>query len=145
MELHQRQLRATAGCGVVRRNSLIHWNSHTLFGIGSIIGVAEMSSRLTFPPKLAGETISLPFDFTAKLASGETISTQAVVAAVYSGVDASPASLISGLATSSGSTVSQNITGGVLGTIYYVTCTITTSLGLTKQMTGYLAIQSLVP
>lgn len=97
-------------------------------------------SRQELPPKLAGESPNLTFDFAGRLASGETISTQVVAATVYSGTDANPSAIISGAATASGSVVTQKVTAGTLGVIYELLCTITTSAGQTLQMCGLLAI-----
>lgn len=99
-----------------------------------------MTSRAILDPKLLGETKTETFDFTSSLAIGETISTQSVVASTYSGTDASPSSIISGSASSSGAIVSQKVTGGVLGVMYELLCTITTSAGQTLQQSGFLAI-----
>lgn len=74
------------------------------------------------------------------LGAGETISTQSVAASVYSGTDASPSSIISGSASASGAVVSQKITAGVVGVLYELACTITTSAGQTLVLTGYLAV-----
>lgn len=97
-------------------------------------------SRIILAPKRSGEVKTVTFDFTSDLAAAETISTQGVVAAVYSGVDASPSSIISGSASASGAQVAQKITGGVIGVTYYLTCTITTSAGQTLVQTGFLAV-----
>ena len=97
-------------------------------------------SRVTFQGKLANETIILTFDFTSRLTAAETISTQSVAATVYSGTDASPSSLISGSASASGQKVTQKITAGTLGVTYLLVCTITTSLGQTLQLSGYIAV-----
>lgn len=97
-------------------------------------------SRIEFPPKLTGVTDLYVFDFISALAPGETISSQVTTCAVYSGVDASPSSMISGAATASSTKVTQKITGGVAGVIYTLLCTITTSLGRTLQLSAYLAI-----
>lgn len=104
-----------------------------------------MSGRADLPAKLAGETKTYQFDFSSSLAAGETLSTQVVTASVYSGVDASPSSLISGVASSSGAVVSQKIAGGTLGVLYELLCTVTTSLGQTLLLSGYLAIIPEVP
>lgn len=96
--------------------------------------------RVEFSGKLLGETVILPFDFTSRLAAAETISTKVVTATVYSGTDSSPSSIINGSATSSGQIASQSITAGTLGVVYELLCTITTSLGQTLQLSGYLAI-----
>ncbi len=99
-----------------------------------------MSSREIFDPKLLGATKTYTFDFTSDLATGETISTQSVTATTYSGTDAVPSSIISGVASTSGAIVSQKITGGVLGTMYELLCQITTSLGQTLQKSAFLAV-----
>ncbi len=99
-----------------------------------------MSSRVVFPPKGLGETLNLLFDFTSQLSSGETISAAEGTAAVYSGTDSSPSSLINGSATISGQQVTQSVTGGVEGVIYDVGMSITTSLGQILQMAGYVAV-----
>jgi hypothetical protein len=99
-------------------------------------------NRIQLPPKLLGETANTVFDFVSKLAVGETISTGSVVATVYSGVDATPASLVSGAASLSGTKVTQQITGGVAGVIYQLLCTITTSAGQTLQLFGLLVVEA---
>ena len=101
-----------------------------------------MSGRAQLDPKLAGSTRTYTFDFTSDLAVGETISTETVTATVYSGTDASPSSLISGSASASGAVVSQKIAGGVVGVIYELLCTITTSAGQTLTKAGFLAVVS---
>ena len=97
-------------------------------------------SRVILQPKIAAETVSYTFDFSSRMGSTETISTKVTTATVYSGTDASPSSIISGAATSSGQIVTQALTGGTLGVIYTVLCTITTSLSQTLQLSAYLAI-----
>lgn len=97
-------------------------------------------SRVTFLPKLLGETVTETFDFTSRLAAAETISTQVTTATVYSGTDASPSSIISGSASSSGQKVTQKITGGTLGVTYLLLCTITTSASQTLELSAFLTI-----
>lgn len=97
-------------------------------------------SRIIFEGKTDGETVTLTFSFLSRLAASETISTQTVTATVYSGTDASPSSIISGSASASGSNVTQKITGGVVGVIYQLLCTITTSTSQTLELTGFLAV-----
>jgi hypothetical protein len=101
------------------------------------------SGHLNLQPKRLGETCypSQPFDFISSLQPGETISTQVVTASVYSGLDPSPASIISGAASVESTTqVWQLITGGVVGVIYKLLCTVTTSLGQTLQQAAFLAV-----
>jgi len=97
-------------------------------------------SRCQILPKFAGEIRNQTFDFISSLAASETISTQVTTCTVYSGVDASPSSVIMGAATASGTIVTQKIGGGVAGVIYELLCKITTSAGQTLELSGYLAI-----
>ena len=97
-------------------------------------------SRIITDPKLAGETKSLVFDFLSQLAVGETISTKAVVATVFSGTDATPSTVINGAASSSGSQVTQSVTAGTEGVLYKLVCTITTSLSKTLQLSTFMAV-----
>lgn len=99
-----------------------------------------MADRADLAPKVVGSTQNYSFDFTSRLGVGETISTQTCTAAVYSGTDASPSSIINGAATKSGAVVTQSITAGTEGVIYKMTCTITTSLSQTLVQIGYLAV-----
>lgn len=96
--------------------------------------------KQTFPTKTVGVSKLYDFDFTSQLGNGETISTQTVQASVYSGNDPTPQAIVSGAATASGAVVSQLITAGIVGTVYNLLCTITTSLGQTLQLQGFLAI-----
>lgn len=102
-------------------------------------------AQIDLPPKQPTASLNAVFDFISKLAIGETISTQVVVATVYSGTDAAPSGLISGAATASGTRVTQKIIGGTLGNIYQLTCTITTSAGQTLLLSAFLAIESNLP
>lgn len=80
------------------------------------------------------------FDFTSRLAVGETISSATVTAAVSTGTDSSPSSIVSGSASISGARVTQTLTAGTVGVIYKLTCTATTSLSNVFIMTAFLAV-----
>lgn len=95
--------------------------------------------------KLAGEIKSYSVDFADVLPLGVTISTKTVTASVYSGTDASPSAIISGVATSSGSVVTQKIAAGTLGVIYTLLWAITTSDSQTLHKTTLLAIAPSIP
>lgn len=101
-----------------------------------------MSNRVVFATKYVGETKKLTFDFLADLGVTETISTATVTAAVYSGTDATPSAIISGLASISGSVVTQTIVAGTSGVTYLLTCTATTSASQVLIITAYLTIES---
>lgn len=98
--------------------------------------------HLSLKSKKVSETTftSPPFDFISSLQPTETISTANVTASVYSGLDPNPAAVVSGSATISNTQVLQLTTGGVLGVIYELLCTITTSLGQTIAQSAFLAI-----
>jgi hypothetical protein len=101
------------------------------------------SGHLSCQPKRLSDTcFAQPtFDFTSQLAVGETLTTQAVTASVYSGLDPNPAALISGAASVVNLTqVQQLLTGGVVGVIYKLLCTVTTSLGQTLSQPAYQVI-----
>lgn len=96
--------------------------------------------KAQFPPKLAGETKTYTFDYTGDLAIGETIVSASVAATVWSGNDATPGGVISGLSTVASPQVTQKITAGVPGTIYKLLCTAVSSAGNTLQGYALLAV-----
>ena len=103
-------------------------------------------SRDNWSPKQVGATKAYVFDFISDLAVGETISGATVTAAVWSGTDASPSSIISGAASISGTQVTQKLTAGLAGNIYAATCTATTSASQTLVRSAYLVVgPSVVP
>jgi hypothetical protein len=101
-----------------------------------------MLSRADLPPKLASSTETYTVDFVSDIPAGDSISSQSVVASVYSGTDGSPSSIVSGSASASGTRVSQNITGGVAGVVYELLWTAGTAGGLTLKKSGFLAVVS---
>lgn len=99
-----------------------------------------MSSTIALPRKIDSEDLFIQFDFLSQLASGETISGATVTATLFSGTDGTPSAIISGAASVSGSIVTQKVIDGVVGVIYLLTCTVTTSLSAVKIIQGYLAV-----
>ena len=99
-----------------------------------------MFYRTIFDAKIPSADYPASFDFAADLAVGETLSTTSTTAAVYSGTDPAPALLLSGAPAIDGKQVIQNTSGGVLGTVYYLYCAATTSLGQVLSREGYLTI-----
>lgn len=111
----------------------------------SLFGSGRYGGRVILPPKRSGESVTYIFDFISSLGPAETILTQVVMSATYSGTDPSPTAIISGTAAAAGTQVAQRITAGVLGVIYKLLCTITTNLGNTIELSAYLAIIPDVP
>lgn len=103
-------------------------------------GPVTFGGRVIIPAKKLGETVVVPCDFLSRLSLGETITSASCTCVVYAGVDPSPANVISGTATVSGSIVNQLITGGVLGVIYELLFRAVTSLGQVLELSAYLTI-----
>ena len=82
-----------------------------------------------FTSKRVGETEVFTVDYTKNLSVGETILSAVWTNSVKTGTDASPGSMIQGVATITGALVSNKITGGIAGVYYTPICTATTSLG----------------
>lgn len=107
-----------------------------------------MPGRVIIPSKKSNELVVLgangrsPFDFISQLGPTETLTGAVTTCSVYSGVDANPSAVIAAAATISGTQVIQPITNGVLGVIYELQCTVSTSSTppQTLSLVGYLAI-----
>lgn len=95
---------------------------------------------ISLRPKLIGETELYPVNFLSRLATSETISSATVTASVYTGSDTDPAAILSGSPSISGTTVTQLVTGGVIGTIYRLLYQAVTSAGQTLELEALLAV-----
>jgi hypothetical protein len=95
-----------------------------------------MTNRVILESRHAAEARNEVFDFLSQLNAGETISTASVTAAISSGVTASALPVIAAPSIG-GSKVTVNISAGVIGVVYLLTCSITTSLGQTLLLNGY--------
>lgn len=73
---------------------------------------------IILPDKGVSETIPVTVIFSDRLQSGETVNGASVTASVFAGTDASPSSILSGSATYTANSVTQNITAGTAGVIY---------------------------
>ena len=102
-----------------------------------------MSGRVTLQGKYVGELVTRVFDFISDLAVGETLTgVPTTTASVWTGTDASPQNIVSGAASISGSQVSQNLTGGVAGTLYSLVCKSSTSAGRTLEKRAFFSVMS---
>jgi hypothetical protein len=103
-----------------------------------------MSDSVVLPTIQPTEIVQLPpngFDFTSRLAAGETLTgVPTVTVTVYSGTDPNPSAVKSGAASISGNTVVQKFTGGLAGVIYSVVAACSTSLGQSLQQWAYLVV-----
>lgn len=125
-------------------------------GLAAALGVSNLppsssgvlgrpGGRTIFSTKKVSEQVDFIWDFVSSLGPGETILQAVLSASTYMGNDTTPASIVGGPAVVSGTQVYQLILGGLVGQIYGVTCTITTSLGQTLAMSAYLAIEPNLP
>jgi len=103
-------------------------------------GMTKPGGRVILEPKYQGETLPEPCDFISKLSTGETITNAFCVCKVYSGADGSPASVLSGAPSISGTIITQEVTGGVLGCTYELLFTAYTSFGNIVEISAYLSI-----
>lgn len=88
-----------------------------------------MTRAVITPAKQSDGKIPIKFPFADQLQFGETISGQTVTCVVFSGTDDLPSNVLFGSPTLSGTTVTQIVTGGVVGVIYDLTCAVTGSGG----------------
>lgn len=98
--------------------------------------------QMSFSPKRAGETEIFTVDYSAMLATGETIRTDAGHAPIWTATaagseDTSPNAIVQGAASVSGSKVSTLLTAGLPGVRYAPICTAQTSLGQTLVLPEY--------
>ena len=96
--------------------------------------------KVTFPAKRQSATVTLSFDFTSLMTVGSILSVNAVGVTVYSGVDPTPAGILSGSPAINGNVVAQSVIAGVPGTIYSLICSVNTSDGQVLELQGFLAI-----
>lgn len=93
-----------------------------------------------FPSKPVGETVPYVFDFSDKLQFGESINGASVALVVSSGTDPNPSAMLDGAVVLGPTTVTQNITGGVVGVVYGIACTATGTNSHNYVKQGSLAV-----
>jgi hypothetical protein len=96
-------------------------------------------SRVVQMTKAAATTSRVEFDFISRLAAGERIDSAEIVISIYRGMDTSLA--VQGSVTVVGTKISQLLSGGNPGTVYFLECTATTSEGLKPYLTSYLTVR----
>lgn len=95
---------------------------------------------VVFPSKPVGETTAYTFDFSDRLQFGESLNGASVALVVASGTDPNPSAMLSGPPAFNATKVTQNITGGVVGTIYGIACTATGTNSHNYVKQGSLAV-----
>ena len=92
---------------------------------------------MDYSPKRLTEAEIFTVDYSARIATGETITSAAWSITVVDGVDASATAMIQGAYSISGSQVSQMIGAGIAGMQYAPICTARTSLGQVLVLPDY--------
>lgn len=87
-----------------------------------------------FQTKDPAAVVTLSFDCSGLLATGETITSASIVATTVFGTDTNPSAILSGLPTISGTTVKQVVQGGLDGRFYNLKLTFVTSLAATQVL-----------
>ena len=100
-------------------------------------------SGVVLGPKDPSTTEYFKFDYTkdTRFEVGETIVSASINISVFRGKDPEPAQLLTGPVIISGLTVSQLVTGGVLGTTYDIQCLATTSSGQVLDSCGMFTVE----
>ncbi len=98
-------------------------------------------SRVILPTKLAGETLTLEFDFSSSMDAADSITSASSTCTLYSGTDPSPSAVINGGTVITGDqTVTQSVIAGVVGVTYLIVVTANTLLGQILQQSGFLLV-----
>lgn len=98
------------------------------------------STRVELDPKRQAESVALPFDFSSKTQSGDVLSAPVVTCTVWSGVDANPAAVLTGVNTIAGLQVNAGVQNGVVGVLYLIAVKVTASLSGLLELDGILAV-----
>lgn len=83
----------------------------------------------------------LAFNFTADLASGDTLASATVVAALQAGSDDNPAQILVGLPAIEGARVLQLAAGRAHGNAYTLKCIASTTAGEVLTLTAVITMQ----
>ena len=89
------------------------------------------------PSQWSGDIKIVPFDFSSLLALGETLSYAYAVSTLFSGTDLAAAN-VTGASVIAGTVVEQTLQTPVAGMTYTIAVTVTTSLGQTLTLQGFL-------
>lgn len=99
---------------------------------------------MSFSSKTPAEDEYFGFDFTLRLATGETISSASFAIAIAVGADAGVAGMLSGSAVIDGAIVKQLVIDGVAGVTYRLTATVVTSAGQTLVESDELLVAAVI-
>jgi hypothetical protein len=107
---------------------------------GADLEAAAAMSLVIFPVKPQDETRLVTVDFVGRMSPTDSIVAANCWVEMHGGVDFKPSAILSGVASWSGTEVSQMVTLGEIGNIYRLSFQVTTAQGQTLQMSGFLVI-----
>lgn len=100
-----------------------------------------MTTRVILPRKSISEDLEVLFGFQDQMPFGTTISGTDITVIVASGVDPNPTAILDGSPSLVDTYfIKQNLTGGVGGVTYLLTCSVAVSGGLLLSRQAYLAV-----
>lgn len=98
--------------------------------------------NVIFSDKATTELVPLTVSFGDRLQYGETLNGATVTCVAISGTDPAPSNLLSGIATYTATTVTQNVMGGVAGVTYMLIFLVTASNGHNYVKQGRLVVMA---
>jgi len=102
-------------------------------------------SFVVIPTKIQATTIPISVDFISQLVDGEALVSSDVTLSVFSGVDASPDSMLLGASSLLRNTITQTFTGGEIGVVYLLNFAAGTNYGNSIVIQAYLAVVDQTP
>lgn len=100
-----------------------------------------MTSRVILPRKIISEDLEALFGFQDQMPFGSSIIGVMMNVAVYSGEDPNPLDILDGVPTLVNTYfIQQNLTGGLAGVTYLITCVVAVSGSLELSRQAYLAV-----
>lgn len=100
-----------------------------------------MTSRVILPRKNIAEDLEALFGFQDQMPFGSSIVGVNMNVAVDSGVDLNPLDILDGAATLENTYfIKQNLTGGLTGVTYLITCVVAVSGSLELSRQAYLSV-----
>lgn len=102
----------------------------------------DIMKKQILQQKASAEVLDVTFDFMHTMMFGDTITSATAVITLESGTDANPSLMLDGAATHTARTVTQTIKGGVVGNIYRIAMSASTTNSCVYVVEGLLAINN---
>ena len=102
----------------------------------------DIMKKQVLQQKAAPEVLDVTFDFMHTMMFGDTITSATAVITLESGTDANPSLMLDGAATHTARTVTQTIKGGIVGNIYRIAMSASTTNSCVYVVEGLLAINN---